>query len=207
MVASIGTVNASWTSRGAKGKTANDTAFKTLDADAQAALKEAVGGRAYNSAKKISASLNADGVKTTVGKGSNGETFIDITNKNGSKTRIWDVGGDSGIGTQDLSFTDAVNSVGNDLAKNVQNGIDPSNSLLVNQVTSTDNQDSVADKKLFSNTENKTTTTSDADKAAEEQKLLNRIAADLMDELNISEEEALKKAPDYVALYTANSIA
>lgn len=207
MVASIGTVNASWTGRGTKGKTANDTAFKTLDADAQAALKEAVGGRAYNSAKKISASLNADGVKTVVGE-SHGETYIDITNKNGSKTRIWDVGGDSGIGTQDLSFTDAVNSVGNDLAKSVnQTNTD---ATLVNQITSTDNQDSVADKNLFSNTDNKTTnknTTSDAEKAAEEQKLLNRIAADLMKQYNISEEEALKKAPDYVSLYTANSIA
>lgn len=200
---SSGVVNGSWTARGQKGKSANDAAFQQLDSAAQASIEEAVNGKAYMSMKKILANLQADGVSAVKGTGSNGEAYLEVTNKDGSKVRIWDVGGDGGIGTQDLSFSNAVNNVANDVAKsttamtdNLVNTIDPSNAALF---SNTEKETST-----FSNTENKTSSSSST--TAEDKALIEQIKEMLKkqgtaDELLDSEAEKL--LPYYKTVHIA----
>lgn len=189
-----------WVGRGAKGKAQNDQVFNSLDSKAKQSIQEAIGNHAYYSIDKIVANLKADGVTAVKGKGSNGEAYLEITNPDGSKSRIWDIGGDGGIGTQDLSFSNAISNVANDVAKNTT----ALTNNLVNNVEEKDND-------LFSNTNKETNTfsntkTSTSTTSAEDTALLEQIKEMLKkqgtaDELLDSEAEKL--LPYYKSVHIA----
>ena len=88
---------------GDKGKAQNTAVFKSMDAGAQEAIKGAIGDKNWADPKKVAAALTQAGYQATTGKEGD-KTFLEVTGKDGTKQKIWDIGGDNGIGTQDIDF-------------------------------------------------------------------------------------------------------
>lgn len=104
-----------------KDKTQNtDVFYNHLDNTQQQIIKEAIGGKdgainKWASPDKIAKSLKEAGYDAKVGKEGN-TTYLEVTGKDGQKYKIWDVGGDSGIGSQDIQFNGQLDNFKNDVA-------------------------------------------------------------------------------------------
>ncbi|OGI04954.1 MAG: hypothetical protein A2104_00035 [Candidatus Melainabacteria bacterium GWF2_32_7] len=98
----------------------NTAVFNSLDPGAQQIIKETIGDKAWLQPEKIAEALKAAGYETEIGgsKGSGTEKYLEVTGKDGQKYRIWDIGGDNGIGTQDIQFNGALKDFKDD-TKNV----------------------------------------------------------------------------------------
>ncbi|HBH18129.1 MAG TPA: hypothetical protein DDX14_04185, partial [Cyanobacteria bacterium UBA9579] len=99
----------------------NTQVFNSLDPQAQEIVKNVIGDKAGASPDKIAAALKAGGYEANVGgaKGSGTEKYLEITGKDGNKYRIWDIGGDNAIGTQDIKFNGALGDFKNELKATV----------------------------------------------------------------------------------------
>ncbi|OGI01612.1 MAG: hypothetical protein A2Y25_05580 [Candidatus Melainabacteria bacterium GWF2_37_15] len=99
--------------KGEEGKAQNTEVFNNLDPEAQKIIQETIGNEEFLDPKKIAEALKAGGYNASTGK--DGETFLEIKGKDGKTFRIWDIGSDGGIGTQDISFNGALEGVKNDI--------------------------------------------------------------------------------------------
>ncbi|OGI22576.1 MAG: hypothetical protein A2287_10090 [Candidatus Melainabacteria bacterium RIFOXYA12_FULL_32_12] len=88
----------------------NTAVFNSLDSEAQQIIKSAIGDEAWVRPEKIAEELKKAGYQVEVGghEGSGTEKYMEVTGKDGEKYRIWDIGGDNGIGTQDINFNGAL---------------------------------------------------------------------------------------------------
>lgn len=91
-----------------------DVFYNHLDTQQQEAMKKAIGNNKWASPDKVAQSLKDAGYEATVGKEGK-TTYLEVTGKDGQKYKIWDVGGDNGIGTQDIAFNGQLDNFKNDV--------------------------------------------------------------------------------------------
>jgi hypothetical protein len=108
-----------WGGLGEAGKLQNDSVFSTLSQEAKDSIKQTINGQLWCNIDLIAQNLNNSGISAVSGK-TDDASYLEITNSDGSKSRIWDIGGDSGIGTQDIDFNNALSSFKNEVSGGTQ---------------------------------------------------------------------------------------
>lgn len=102
---------------GAQAKAQNNQVFNSLSEEIRNSIQRTIEKQAdanWCAPSEIVKGLKSIGVEAVAGK--TGEAaYVEITNADGSKSRIWDIGSDGGIGTQDIDFNSKLANAINDI--------------------------------------------------------------------------------------------
>jgi|GEM_PF-7047744 len=187
------------------GKAQNDVVYANLDSKAKEVIASTIGKEAYVNPLKIAKALKAAGITATVGsskvdpKDNDPTTYLEITNSDGSKSRIWDVGSDGGIGTQDIDLNSQLSSLKADIKAAASN----STSAATASNTTANNTATVANTTAATDVTDTTTTLTDTEDSNTENTTSNSTTG--INNTTLTKDEYYSKLDELIAELKQNS--